>query len=192
MRCAGLLLTGGASRRLGVDKASLVVRDERLADRTARLLSVVCAPVIEVGPGRSGLPSVREEPPGGGPLSALAAGHRALVAAGHVGPALVVAVDLPALDEAVLRWLAEHPAPSSVVPIVDGMPQTLCARYGVDALAAIPALLDSGARSLRALLAVVAVHEAPVEEWGAVADPTTFADIDTPADAARAGLDLPG
>jgi molybdopterin-guanine dinucleotide biosynthesis protein A len=177
---------------MGVDKASLVVGDERLVDRTARLLELVCAPVLEVGPGLSDLLSVREEHVGDGPLAALAAGADALLARGHAGPTLVVAVDLPALDEGVLRWLVEHPAPASVVPVVDGMPQTLCARYGVDALAAVPDLVRTGERSLRALLAAVPVHEAQVDEWGSVAARATFADVDTPADAARAGLDVPG
>ncbi len=57
---AGILLTGGASRRLGVDKASLVVDGETLAARAARVLTLVCAPVIEVGRGRLGRSCLRE------------------------------------------------------------------------------------------------------------------------------------
>lgn len=192
MDCAGLLFTGGASRRLGVDKATLLVAGERLVDRAGRLLGEVCAPVLEVGPGHGGLASVREDPPGAGPLAALVAGAAALVARGHAGPTLALAVDLPSVDAALLRWLVEHEAPSTVVPIVDGTPQVLCARYGADALAAAPTLLAAGARSLRALLDVVPVHEAGASEWGAMATAGTFADVDTPADAARAGLELPG
>ena len=59
---AGVLLTGGASRRMGTDKARLVVDGETLAARSARVLAAVCEPVIEVGPGVSGLPAVEEEP----------------------------------------------------------------------------------------------------------------------------------
>jgi molybdopterin-guanine dinucleotide biosynthesis protein A len=192
MDCAGLLFTGGASRRLGVDKATLLVRGERLVDRAGRLLGEVCAPVLEVGPGHGALASVREDPPGAGPLAALVAGAAALIERGHAGPTVALAVDLPFVDAALLRWLVEHEAPSTVVPIVDGTPQVLCARYGAEALAAAPALLASGARSLRALLDVVSVHEAGESEWGAYASTDAFADVDTPADATRAGLELPG
>ena len=192
MGCAGLLLTGGSSRRLGTDKATLLVRGERLVDRSSRLLGQVCDPVIEVGAGYGEGPSVCESPPGAGPLAALGAGASALAAQGFEGAALVLAVDLPGIDVALLAWLVEHPASGTVVPIVDGMPQTLCARYGRDALGAVPALLAAGERSLRALLAAVLVHEAHVDEWGRVASAAAFADVDTPADAARAGIELPG
>ena len=47
----GLLLTGGRSRRLGADKAGLVLDGETLAHRMAARLAAVCDPVLEVGRG---------------------------------------------------------------------------------------------------------------------------------------------
>src|SRR3954470_9716556 len=89
---AGVLLTGGASRRMGTDKARLVVSGETLAARSARVLASVCDPVVEVGPGVSGLPVVQEEPPGAGPLVALLAGVGAL---GEPKTVILLACDLP-------------------------------------------------------------------------------------------------
>ena len=71
---AGVLLTGGASSRMGTDKARLVVNGETLAAHAARVLSAVCDPVIEVGQGVTGLPAIQEDPAGAGPLVALVAG----------------------------------------------------------------------------------------------------------------------
>ena len=48
---AGILLTGGRSRRLGVDKATLVLDGETLAQRAARRLGAVYDPVVEAGDG---------------------------------------------------------------------------------------------------------------------------------------------
>ena len=109
MTVAGLLLTGGASRRLGVDKAELVHDGATLAARAAGQLEAVCDPVLEVGPGRSALPTVREDPAGTGPLAALAAGGRELARRGHDGAAIVLAVDLPAMTVAFLTLLRDHP-----------------------------------------------------------------------------------
>src|SRR5579872_5975186 len=101
VRCAGVLLTGGASTRMGRDKASITVGGDTLAGRTGRLLRRVADPCVEVGPGVSGLPAVREDPPGAGPLVAVSAGWDAL-GDGAFSGALVVAADLPFVSERLL------------------------------------------------------------------------------------------
>jgi hypothetical protein len=87
---AAILLTGGASRRMGQDKSQLIMEGSTLAIRASSLLQRVVETAVEVGPGVSGLPSTREQPPGGGPLVAIAAGCRALRENGHAGSALVI------------------------------------------------------------------------------------------------------
>jgi molybdenum cofactor guanylyltransferase len=188
---AGILLTGGRSRRLGVDKATLVVHGETLAVRAGRRLAAVCDPAVEVGDGGSGLPSLRESPPGAGPLAALAAGGTALRDRGHRGDALLLAVDLPAVDEALLAWLRDLDGAPTVVPRVEGRLQLACARYGADALVAAGSLVAGGIRALHHLLDVVEHDVVDEAEWGAVAGADAFLDIDTPDDARRLGLELP-
>ncbi|HQU26172.1 MAG TPA: molybdenum cofactor guanylyltransferase [Acidimicrobiales bacterium] len=187
---AALLLTGGASSRLGRPKAALEVAGTTLARRLAGVLSEVCPLVLEVGPGYSDLARVAEEPPGEGPLGALAAGWGELRARGHDGPALAVACDLPHLSVALVRLLAEWPAPGSVVPVVAGRAQPLLARWSPSALGATPQMVASGERSLRGLLALSEVTTIDEADWSAVATAREFADVDTPADAARLGLAL--
>jgi molybdopterin-guanine dinucleotide biosynthesis protein A len=175
---AGALLTGGRSRRMGVDKATLAVNGEALAVRIARVLTAVAAPVVEVGPGVSGLPSVREEPAGAGPLAAVLAAVDALD-----GPhsLLVVACDLPFVDEAVLRELAEHPAPGSVVPVVEGAEQYACARWSEAAIMRARRAFAAGDTGLRALLEAGDATFVP-------GDARALADVDTPDDLERLGL----
>jgi molybdenum cofactor guanylyltransferase len=187
---AGLLLTGGASSRMGVDKAALVVAGERLVDRAARVLGAVCLPVIEVGRGYAGLETVLEEPPGTGPLAALAAGGRALRHRGHTGPAIALAVDLPFVSVDFLRFLASFPGQSSVVPFVGGEPQPVCARYTGPALVLAEEAVRAGERSIRAFLpSVPDLQWAGPRMWGHAADDRTLADVDTPEDLTRLGLD---
>jgi molybdopterin-guanine dinucleotide biosynthesis protein A len=95
---AGILLTGGTSRRMGRDKATIEVRGEQLAVRAAGVLrEALAGPFLEVGPGVSGLPAVQEEPAGEGPLAAVAAAAAVL---GCAHPAIVLAVDMPAASAA--------------------------------------------------------------------------------------------
>ena len=168
-----MLLTGGSSSRMGRDKAMIVVDGKTLAVRAAGALAAVAAPCIEVGPGVSGLPAVQEEPAGGGPLAAVAAGASAMEAGLAT---LVVACDLPWLSSDVLRWLASHPAAGSVVPLWEARPQPLCARWSPAALATAIALVGEGARSMQALLhRADAVLVEPPEHLA-----RALADVDTP------------
>lgn len=186
---AGLLLTGGASRRMGTDKALIEVDGQRLVDRAAAVLGAVADPVIEVGPGWSGLPAVREDPPGSGPLAALSAGAAALRAAGHDGPVLLLAVDMPRVGVELLRFLAGRAGPGTAVPRAGGHPQPMCARYGPDVLAAVDERLAAGGRSLRDLLETMAaagvVAWVEREEWEPVGGTDAFSDVDTPEDLRR-------
>jgi len=190
---AALLLTGGASRRMGRDKATLVVGGEQLASRTAALLATVAHPVIEVGPGFTHLVCTREEMPGAGPLAAVAAGAAALqalppggVSTGGRMPALVVATDMPNLTVGLLRLLAEHPASGCVVPLDPaGQAQPTCARYSPEALALAPELVAAGRRSLMALLDQVPTTWLPPAAWvGPAGRADALVDLDTPDDLA--------
>src|SRR4029077_10336429 len=131
---------GGASRRMGVDKATIVVDGETLAARAARVLGAVCDPVIEVGPGVTDLPTTRENPPGGGPLAALVAGATALGAR----MVLLLGCDYPFVDEPVLRLIADWPGTRTALPIAAGRLQYACARYGPASLDAAPDILLLG------------------------------------------------
>ncbi len=186
---AGVLLTGGASRRMGRDKAGLVDgRGATLAVRLGGVLAAVCDPVVEVGPGRSGLPAVADEHPGEGPLAACVSGWHALVAGGHDGPTAVLAVDLPAMTVPALAVVVGHPDPRSVVPVVDGRPQPLAARWSPAALAEADRLVAAGQRSMGALLEVVswtALREPAFAPAGGVG---AFDDVDTPDDLIRHGI----
>lgn len=190
---AGLLLTGGASRRLGRDKALVAVDGRPCAELLGERLALATSPAIEVGPGRSGLAAVVEDEPGRGPLAAIVAGWRALSGKGHTGACLVLACDLPRVPVPLLRLLSEWPGERTVVPVSDGVPQMLCARYSAAALASAEPLVADGTRSVRALLEADPaglVLVAP-ETWRSVAPPEAFVDLDTPADLRRLGLASP-
>ncbi len=188
---AGLLLTGGASRRMGFDKASLLVDGSPLAVRLAGVLCTVASPVLEVGPGRSALEPVSEEPPGGGPLAAVAAGAAALRSRGVVAPVIVLACDMPLLTARALAVLAAWPGDGSVVPVVGGTTQPLAARWSAADLETAARLVAAGERSMKALLALAEPQLADEGAWPAGTAASAFADVDVPADLVSLGLPVP-
>jgi len=187
---AGVLLTGGASRRMGRDKAMLPVGGVPNAVRLADLLNLVCLLAFEVGPGRSGLPTTLEEPAGSGPLAAVHAGADALHRVGYRGPALVLACDLPYVGLPVLVWLASWPGTASMVPVVHGRPQPLCARWSDRDLEVAGTLAQEGERSMKALLEEVkdGVFFAGEASWPDGVTARDFIDVDSAATSAELGL----
>lgn len=189
MGSAGLLLTGGASRRMGSAKAAIVTGRSAdgpsLADRAAAILLATTGPVLEIGPGYSGLPHVEEDPTGAGPLAAVACGATELARRGWNGPAVVMATDMPMLEPALVTWLVGHPAPGSVVPVVGTRQQPLCARYSAADLATAVSLAQGGATAMRDLLAVIEPALAGPDDWGGAGiREEWFADVDDPGDLA--------
>lgn len=159
MGIAGLLLTGGRSTRFGRDKGAV------FGPGVAQVLSSVCSPCVEVGPGFTSLRAVAD--PGEGPLRALASG-----AAAVSGDALVVACDLPGLTADVLEWLAAQAG--TVVPVVEGRAQYLCARYSASTLAMAAEVEGRAVRDL--LDAAGDVVYVDASAW----DASVFADVDRP------------
>jgi molybdopterin-guanine dinucleotide biosynthesis protein A len=170
---------------MGVDKATLAVDGESLARRAARVLAAVCDPAIELGPGASGLRTVREDPPGSGPLAALVAGVDAL----GTLPVVLLACDMPFVDVPLLSLVANRPGEGSVVAIADERAQYGCARYGATSIALAREALARGERSfVRALANDDGITWLTPNEWGTVAAEHAFCDLDTPDDMTRFGF----
>lgn len=177
----GVVLAGGAARRLdGADKPGIVLDDRALLDRVLDAL-VGAATTVVVGPARSTSRAVvwtREDPPGGGPVAALAAG----VALVEKPTVVVLAADLPFVGSAVgplLTALGDRDA--AVLADRDGRLQPLVAAYRTAALraalAALPAVDGASMRSLLAELSVVTVPD-PGGPRPAAHDCDTWGDVD--------------
>jgi molybdopterin-guanine dinucleotide biosynthesis protein A len=183
---AGLILTGGASTRMGRDKATMEIDGVPLAASVARVVASVADPVLVIGPGAgTGLEAIDD--PREGPLVALATGRRALLERGIDEAVLVLACDLPRVNAALLSFVireAEYPGADAVVPVLDGRDQSLCTWYAPRALDAAARLARDGERSMRSLLSSgIAVRRIPQTEWEAVArDARALLDLDSPED----------
>jgi molybdopterin-guanine dinucleotide biosynthesis protein A len=192
-----MVLTGGASRRLGQDKATVHLGGRRLVDRLLGDVPVA-VPVVVVGPTLDGLSRpvtfVREEPAGSGPLAGIGAGAAA-VGTPYVG---VIAADMPFALPVVVAALTRLAEPGigvdgsdhqlagsgagqdegvvvgAVVPVdPSGYRQPLCAAYRTDALrGSLAALGPLADLPVRAVLPGV-----DVVEWSVPA--AALADVDT-------------
>jgi len=180
---AAVVLAGGAGRRLGgVDKPALRLGAFTLLDR-ALFAAGSASPLIAVGPQRPTERAVtwrREEPAGGGPVAALAAGLAELPAGIEVA---VLAADLANIGPDTvtgLRFaLARAPGADGALLVDDtGHRQWLTSVWQIDALrAALPA--EPAGAALHATLGGLTVVEVPARQGEAF-------DVDTPDDLDKA------
>ena len=139
--CAGVVLAGGRSSRMGTSKAALEWHGSTLLRRTVGIVARAAnGPVVVVraaGQDLPGLPdgtTVVEDPrPGKGPVQGIAAGLSAL--SGRAEAAFISSTDLPFLHPAfvrrVLRALDEKDVPDVALPVARGYKQPLAAAYRV-------------------------------------------------------------
>ncbi|MFJ3958506.1 NTP transferase domain-containing protein [Arthrobacter sp. NPDC090010] len=183
-RRAAIILAGGRATRLGgTDKASVEVHGKALVDHVLTAVER-CAPLLVVGPSglrRPGVTVVREDPPFGGPVAAVAAGLARLARAEAVPEEIwLLSCDLP---RAVgLVGLLEHETLAAdcdaVLPVDDdGRVQWLAGRYRVTALqaalAGLPTVDGAAFRQLAQRLRIRTVPDPQrlsldLDTWAAV------------------------
>lgn len=177
---SGIVLAGGAGRRMGRPKGPLLLDGRPLAAIAGEILSVMCDYVVVVTRPEIPLPAIPsslrtiyDQAGPDAPLTGIVTG----LAAVPRGDVLVLACDMPTAGPAVAA-LAAAPAGRAVVATAAGRVQPLCARYPrCEALAAGLALL--GSDETRAIALADALGAEPV-----AVPASALANLNTPADLA--------
>jgi molybdopterin-guanine dinucleotide biosynthesis protein A len=181
----GFILTGGASSRMGTEKALLDLNGRRFIERIAGELAQAVRSVSTIGArqkiGR--LPNVPDVYTQWGALGGL---HAALGAC-RAEWAAVVACDLPFVTGELFVRLASFTGENfdAVIPVqTDGRVQPLCALYRRAAcLPVAQALIESGERRPRALLVGVRTRRITTDELADLHNAQLFfMNVNTPED----------
>ena len=179
-----VILTGGASRRMGRDKAALPWGEstflQSLIDKYAALGPVA---VSVDTPGRfsfQGAAELADRYPGSGPLNGLVSGFSGTGAE----ELFLTGTDLPLGDPALARRLAEKRGGADACVLRRGAKgvEPLFAVYGRGCLAAARAALEAGERSFLRLLREVTVRYVEAEEIPGFDLERILLNVNTPED----------
>lgn len=184
---AAVVLAGGASRRMGRDKATLTFSgpagQTTLVEHVVSVVSPRCSPVFVIAAQGQPLPTLpaevlRDEVLGVGPLLATGRGLRAAAEAG-LQWAFVCAVDMPFLSADVIDVLA-GPAVRLGVDVVlpwDGRDHYLAGIYRIALADRVDELIAAGERSMRALVDTVDTQRIVMPEQRSLTKVNTTADL---------------
>ena len=191
---AGFVLAGGASSRMGADKALLEIGGVPLLVRAAKLAQKAAGNATIVGGAETyrdiGLVAVADDWPGAGPLGGIATALGASKASWN----LIIACDLPYLTEAWLNYVIAR-AFSSEADAVMAMntrgAEPLCAMYHKRCEPAIREELARGTRKVTDGLRAVTVEMVRPNEWKAFdSEGLLFKNMNSPADYEEARVRL--
>jgi molybdopterin-guanine dinucleotide biosynthesis protein A len=184
-----IVLAGGKGLRLGRDKVQEIIGDRNLLQRVLSQLSSFNNDIIVVTAGEKSLSQfigyprfriVADTYPGKGALGGIYTG----LAASNSLYNLVVACDMPFLNQALLRYMVQvSPGFDLVVPRVGNLIEPLHAVYSKSCQAPIERLLNQGEIRVRALFGLVKVRYVEADEIDRF-DPKhlSFFNINTEAD----------
>lgn len=152
----GAILTGGESRRMGRDKATLTIGGIPMALRIARAIAPALDQVVAVGRpapelAAAGLEVIADRHPGQGPLG----GILTAFAWSPAPLAVVVACDLIDLDRSTVEVLVRALEDDSTLAVATaarepGDAQPLCAAWRIDVAAPVlTTAFEAGERSIR-------------------------------------------
>jgi len=178
------ILAGGASSRMGKDKAELLIENQSFIQRIADILFAVIKSVTVVGRSNTDprLKTALDVYPGWGALGGL---HAALQSCTSSW-AFVIACDLPFVTSELVSRLADERSQYEAVVCIqpDGRPQPLCALYSVQPCLSVAAkLIEQGKRRPLDLLERVNTRWVPFRELTELArSEKFFVNINTPED----------
>jgi len=155
MNMSAVLLAGGESRRMGRDKATILLRGKPLWEIQIDLLRKLEPAEIFVSARTdpswrpADVQFVADDPPSRGPLSGLAASLAQMRSA----YLLALAIDMPFMSENYLRYLYDQIEPGTgVVPTIDNRAEPLAAIYPKEANADFRSALAGTDFSLQTLV----------------------------------------
>jgi molybdopterin-guanine dinucleotide biosynthesis protein A len=160
------VLAGGKSSRMGADKASLLLDGRTLLERALELARSVAEDVRIVGAREkfaAFAPVIEDEYAERGPLG----GIHAALSASSSPRSLILAVDLPFLEERFLQYLvaeARAGIATVTVPRAGGGLQPLCAVYGHEFGELAEQALAAGRNKIDTLFAQIPVRIIEEEE----------------------------
>ncbi len=180
---SGWVLAGGASSRMGVDKALIEVGGQPLVMVAASRIARVCGKVSIVGDparyGNLGLAVVPDRFPGAGPL----AGIEAALNATNTDWNLIVACDMPALNPEILESLFAAEADCTLPRYADGKVEPLCAVYHRRCHEALLTAIEQGIRKITDALALLEPNHAIT--YISVSSAASFENLNTPEELRR-------
>jgi molybdopterin-guanine dinucleotide biosynthesis protein A len=174
MTPAGFVLVGGASRRMGRDKALLPLGSTTMVEEIAAKVRSATGNVTLIGPvekyAHLGLPIVPDAIENCGPIGGLYTALKMTQSDWN----LIVACDMPDVTELFLKQLLHEADADCIVPELNGKLDPLCAVYHRRLLAAAESAIQHKSLKMQDFISTIRTSRWPIS--------APLGNMNTPAD----------
>jgi molybdenum cofactor guanylyltransferase len=184
MAVTGIILAGGKSSRMGKDKGLLELGGKMLAEIAIGNLSLLCSRILISSNSedytRFGLEVVADKIPDIGPMGGI---YSSLLQS-HTELNLVLSVDLPFINEGLLRYLLEQSEDVQAAVPWSGEEhfEPLCACYNHSVVPLMEEFIGSGNYKLPDLFSKIKLNRLIISDELPFFNSSLFKNINTPSD----------
>jgi FdhD protein len=180
----GVILAGGASSRMGTNKALLEVNGSQIVTHTYRTLAALFHEVIIVTNSPQDYEQIpcRKAPDIYPDIGSIAGLHSALVNS-TTSRTFVTACDMPFVNPHIIRYICslEHDEYDAVIPFSEGGQEPLHAVYATECRSIFENAINNGERKILDILKRMKTRHVSWEEMKAVdGSSTSFLNVNTP------------
>ncbi len=178
----GIVLAGGKSRRMGVDKGLMLYQGKPMISYSISLLKHFCSRIIISTSNTKyedfGLPIISDSFPNAGPLGGL----YSVLKESTTDINICLPCDLPKMKVEVLRHMLSASSSTHCVVPLTPQPEPLVAIYPSGVLPILHQLLTEGNYKMTEIYNHFPVHYIPLEEFPGSDIITCFTNLNSPAD----------
>lgn len=160
-----IVLAGGRSTRMGIDKGLINFNGKPLISYVLEAIEPLCSTIListnKPEYAAFGYPLIADQHQGIGPMGGLHAGLLASKDADN----LLLSCDMPLVDANLLDTLLIHRMNyQAVIPVVNGQPFPICAYYNKSSLAILEAEISAGLYKMQFFLKKLHAHELQLDQ----------------------------
>ena len=183
MSLTGIILSGGESSRMGMEKGLCILKGKPLIEYSFDLLKNICDSIIISANIKDydylGCPVIKDEVLKKGPAS----GIYSCLKASKTNDNFVISCDMPMLTAELIRYILSNKGDFDVVvPLFKGLPEPLSAYYRKNCTSVFEESINSGKYKIQDIIKNLSYRYIPIEPSETFYNSCLFTNVNTPDD----------
>lgn len=178
MGITGIILAGGKSKRMGVDKGRCLLGGKALVSFAIDVLENICEPLLIIANNSHyddlGFQVVPDYVKGVGPIGGILTGLKN----SPTEDTIILSCDMPLISKDLIHYILDSRAgQQAIVPVFDKLPEPLCAYYSKNAMEHVQKCVSQNIYKVQDILNGLDTLYLPIDRSLSFYQPDLFANV---------------